>query len=92
MIVTALFGLIASLIDSLPTYETSALDDLFFYAEYFVQYFEAGIDMFIAFAGVNAVRALSYFLVGVILLDAFYFAYSTLWFFIRKIPQLNIRE
>lgn len=51
-----------------------------------------GMSVLRAFVG-NDVMTLLFVLFGlVILLEAFYFGWSLVWFVIRKIPMLNVKE
>lgn len=56
------------------------------------EYISLGIDFLIMIMGSTAVRFLGSYLVLIVLLDSFYLAYQMIWWFIKKIPMIDIDQ
>lgn len=91
MIQSLLFGALIGFLEDLPALETSVFGEFSAVGEYFIIFFQSGLSLFVSLAGVNAVRFISYYLLAVIALDTFYLAYQLVWFFLKKIPMLDIK-
>lgn len=92
MIFNMIFGVLLALFEELPALEVPSLLEQFgSVLEHFVSTFQSGLELCIMFMGVPAVRFLGIYLGIIWLLDSFYLAYTFVWWFITKIPMLNIK-
>lgn len=92
MIITMLLGIVGAFFDALPVIEWPSLDILNQYLGYALEYFIGGISVLQALIGAPAMSILKLYLTIVIILNSFYLAYQMLWWFIKKIPLLDIRQ
>lgn len=92
MIVSMYLGLLEVFFDALPVIEFPSLDLLMAYTSLGMQYFIEGISFLTVLIGNPSMQILKLYLTVVIVLNSFYLAYQILWWFIKKIPLLDISQ
>lgn len=93
MIITALFGLLSRFIDGLPQLELNGefFDQFAAGSTLALEYLVSGISFLASLIGNDNVRLFGFYIMLVFSINVFYLAYQLLWFFIKKIPMLNIK-
>ena len=91
MMVLGLLGIVGFFIDALPTieFDFAQFADAFSTCFMFVL---DGIDLLGTFLGSGAMSILGVYLGIIVLINSFYIAYQLIWWFIKKIPMLDIRQ
>lgn len=93
MIITALINLIFGLLSVLLVFNLPQLPDSFMTILNTIKdYLVGGVGLIRAFVGDTAMGVIAVCLQLVIFLNAAYFLYSFVFWVIKKIPMLNIRE
>mgnify|MGYP001028456326 CR=1 FL=1 len=93
MIITALINLIFGLLSVLLVFNLPQLPDTFMTLLGTIQeYLVGGVGLLRAMVGDTAMGVIAVCLQLVIFLNAAYFLYSFVFWVIKKIPMLNIRE
>lgn len=93
MIISALIDLIYGLLSLLLVFNLPQLPDTFFTLLGTIKdYLVGGVGLLRAFVGDTCMGVISVCLQLVIFLNAAYFLYSFVFWVIKKIPMLNIRE
>ena len=93
MIIKLLISLILNLLYILLPVNLPALpESVFSTMEEIATNIGTGISILRAFIGNDAMTLLAVLFGLVILLEVFYFGWSLVWFVIRKVPMLNVKE
>lgn len=92
MIITMLMGIVEFFFDFLPVIEFPSFDLIEQYLSVGVMYFVEGISLLTALVGTPTMQILKLYLTVVVVLNSFYLAYQILWWFIKKIPLLDISQ
>lgn len=91
MIVTMLFELTIGFFDLLQPMEAD-FSSLMAALDYIGVFFAGGVDFLVMIAGKQTVSILGIYLGLILVLDVFYLTYQMLWWFIKKIPLLDISQ
>lgn len=95
MIVSLLMGLLGAFFDILPVLEIeniAILENLIDSVDVGLNYINSGISFLGALIGHDTVFLLGLYMSLVLSIDVFYLAYQTVWFFIKKIPLIDIKQ
>lgn len=93
MIITALAKLVLGVLSVLLVFNLPELpEDVISIADSVKTYISSGIGILAAFIGDGAMRVISVLLGLVIAMNAAYALYSLVFWVLRKIPMLNIKE
>lgn len=91
MIVTMLFELTIGFFSSLEPMEAD-FSALMQSIDFIGNAISGGIDLLIMIAGAQTVSIIGIYLGLILVLDTFYLTYQLLWWFIKKIPLLDISQ
>lgn len=91
MMVIGLLSIVGFFLDSLPKIEFD-FGALASYADMATTLVLQGIEVLGAFIGPQGMTALSVYLGAIIVINSFYIAYQLVWWFIKKIPLLDISQ
>lgn len=93
MIISGLLNLIYSVLSFLLVFELPNMPDtILTILNQIIGYFQTGIQVISAFIGSTAIGVIALLIQLVIFLNAAYFLWSFVFWVIRKIPMLNVRE
>lgn len=93
MIISGLLNLIYSVLSFLLVFELPNMPDtILTILNQITGYFQTGIQVISAFIGPTAIGVIALLIQLVIFLNAAYFLWSLVFWVIRKIPILNVRE
>ena len=93
MIITVLIELILNVLGALLVFDLPALpDSVISILDNISGYLVSGVSIFRAFVGDGCMTILATLFGLVVLANAAYFLYSFVFFVIRKIPMLNVKE
>lgn len=93
MIISALLNLIYAVLSVLLVFNLPQLPDtVVTIANSLIGYITTGINMLHAFIGNTAMGVIAVCLGLVVLMNAAYLVYSLVFWVIRKIPMLNVKE
>lgn len=93
MMLSMVFTVLISLFNELPPLEIPDLFEQFgTVIEMFFSVIQEGLDLCIMFMGAGTVQFIGIYLGIIIIIDSFYLAYQMIWWFIKKIPMLNIKQ
>ena len=93
MIISGLLNLIYSVLSFLLVFELPNMPDtILAILNQITGYFQTGIQVISAFIGATAIGVIALLIQLVIFLNAAYFLWSFVFWVIRKIPMLNVRE
>lgn len=90
MIITMLFGIVGLFFDTLPVIELPSLSLLNEYLNVGMGFFFQGVSFLTVLVGIPTMQILKLYLTIVVILNSFYLAYQMLWWFIKKIPLIDI--
>lgn len=93
MIITALLNLIANLLSAVLVFDLpkwpSQIDQVF---QTVISWMVTGVEVFRAFVGSETLTVISVLLGLVLAMNAAYLVYSLVFWVLRKIPMLGIKE
>lgn len=93
MILTAIFNIIYAILDKLLVFQLPSLPDtMITIVNEIVSYVLVGLDIIRAFIGDTAMSVFGICLILVVAMNGFYLMYSIVFWVIRKLPVLNVRE
>lgn len=93
MIITALIDLILNVLGALLVFDLPALpESVTTTLDSMLDYLVAGVGIIRAFVGDGCMTLMATLFGLVVLANAAYFVYSLVFFVIRKIPMLNVKE
>ena len=93
MIISALLSLIYTVLSALLVFELPSLpDSVTTVASQITDYITTGINVLASFVGNTCMGVLAVLLELVIAMNAAYLVYSLVFWVIRKIPILNVKE
>lgn len=93
MILTAIMDIIYNIIDAVFVFTLPSLpDSLITVANEILNYILTGLDIIRAFVGDTAMTVFGVCLVLVVAMNGLYLVYSIVFWVIRKLPVLNVRE
>lgn len=93
MIISGLLNLIYSVLSFLLVFELPNMPDtILAILNQITGYFQTGIQVISVFIGSTAIGVIALLIQLVIFLNAAYFLWSFVFWVIRKIPMLNVRE
>lgn len=93
MIITAIMDIIYNIFDAVFVFELPQLpDSLVTVANEILQYILTGLDIIRAFTGDTAMTVFGVCLALVVAMNGLYLVYSMVFWVIRKLPVLNVRE
>ena len=93
MIISGLLNLIYTVLSALLVFELPNMpDSIMTILTQITGYFQTGIQIIASFIGSTAMGVIALLFQLVIFLNAAYFLWSLVFWVIRKIPMLNVRE
>lgn len=93
MLISALLNLIYNVLSLLLVFDLPELpDSVVTIANSVIEYVSTGISILASFVGSTCMGVIALLLTLVVAMNAAYFLYSLVFWIIRKIPMLNVRQ